>query len=64
MGQLLHLAFADVTQDDVLRAWAAHRALVLAEAMDPRLLKDSAHQAASREAQDKYRRLYSEWVGQ
>lgn len=64
MAALLKLAPRVVTQADVERAQAAHFALIRAEATDPRLLDDPAHQAAKHEARVKYLRLFAEWVGQ
>lgn len=63
MGALLRLAPHSVTQADVDRAQAVHFALCRAEADDPRLLDDPAHQAAREEARERYLRLYGEWVG-
>lgn len=59
---ILQLTRPGVTQDDVLRAWATYRAMLLAEASDPRLREDPAHQAAKAEAEQRYLRTYNEWV--
>jgi hypothetical protein len=63
MTALLHLAARAVTKADVECAQTAHFALIRAEAADPRLLDDPAHQAAKHEARVRYLRLYAEWDG-
>ncbi|WP_028970141.1 hypothetical protein [Sphingomonas sp. URHD0057] len=61
---VLRLTPRTVTKDDVLRAYAVHRAMILAEVDDPRLLDDPAHQAAKEEAREKYLTAYNDWVRQ
>lgn len=52
------------TQRDVEVAWATYRALILAEADDPRLQDDMAHQNAVVKAQERFARLYDDWSRQ
>jgi myo-inositol catabolism protein IolC len=61
---VLHLARKIVTEDDVLRAWATHQALQLAEVDNPKLANDLSHQQAVEEAKAKFMRLYDEWSRQ
>lgn len=61
MTAILRLATTRVTQADVDCAWATHKAMILAEVDDPRLLDDPAHQSAKDAARERYFRLYSEW---
>jgi hypothetical protein len=63
MTAVLRLPTPPVTRADVECAQAAHFALIRAEAADPRLLDDPAHQAAKHEARVRYLRLYAEWDG-
>lgn len=53
-----------VTRDEVGLAWATLRALVLAEANDPKLADDLSHQAAVAKARANFHKLYAEWVAQ
>jgi hypothetical protein len=61
MTAVLRLVPHQVSEDDVLTAWAAHRALILSEVDDRRLLDDLAHQQAKDQAREKYLRLFGEW---
>jgi len=61
MGALLRLAPHTVSEAEVLRAWAMHRALVLAEIHEPALANNEAHQAALVEACERFRRLFEVW---
>jgi hypothetical protein len=63
MGSLLRLATPAVTKADVERAWAAYRALQLAEVDDPSLANDLPHQQAKQEAHERHCRLFREWDG-
>ena len=64
MGAVLKLTAREVSEDDVLRAWAALRALVLAETNDPDLVANRAHLAALLDARDRFEHFYREWRGQ
>ena len=61
MGGVLRLAPRTVGEAEVLRAWAVYRALVLAEAHEPALADNRAHQAALVEARERMQRLHQEW---
>jgi hypothetical protein len=63
MSAVLRLATPAVTKADVERAWAAYRALQLAEVDDPALANDLAHQQAKQEAHERHCRLFREWDG-
>jgi hypothetical protein len=49
--------------EEVELAWATHRAFCRAEAADPRLCHDSAHNKAKERAESEFMRLYNEWCG-
>jgi hypothetical protein len=64
IAMLAQLALRRTTQSDVEVAWATYRALILAEADDPALQSDDAHQKAIRVAMDRFARVYDDWNGQ
>ena len=53
---------SSVTRSDVEVAWATLRALTLAEADDPNLEHNPAHQLAVATAKARFERLYSDWT--
>jgi hypothetical protein len=57
------LAPRTVSEAEVLRAWAMHRALILAEVHDPDLANNEAHQFALVEARERFNRLFEELGG-
>lgn len=57
----LALLKSGVSQSDVEVAWMTYRALILAEADDPDLQSDYAHQTAILRANTSFKRLYDEW---
>jgi hypothetical protein len=61
---VLHLAHKLVSRQQVDIAWATYKAMRLAEVDDPSLANDLAHQQATEEAFEKYRRLFDEWSRQ
>jgi hypothetical protein len=61
MGLAL-ISIAPPTQREVEIAWATYRALILAEAEDPGLQSDMAHQDAVATAKQRFERLYSDWT--
>lgn len=52
-----------VTREEVDRAFATYRALILAEVNDGSLSDDLAHQQARDAAKDKYLSLFRAWNG-
>lgn len=50
-----------VSQSDVEVAWATYRALIIAEADDPKLQDDPAHQLAILRSKAQFERLFDDW---